>query len=241
MFRKILTIAFLANLILFQCHIVLAEIIEDDVALQSFKGQVLSKPVYKKEMIEDECAQDFKDKNLIKPVFKQVLLEDKFIENRPDVKTCTKHIVHYKFIDENAEIVKIPVSAVNLITTKDGLKLGQTVEFKVTKDVYKNGQLFIKNGTSVSAIVELISKAERYGDPDEIELGRFSTKDVKSNTVELVGNVRKQGADRGKWAKPLYYMGASVPYPCGILMVFYFVKGGKTNIKPEQTFELYYE
>lgn len=228
-------------LIFFQSILAIAEVIEDDVVSQSFKGQSLSKPVYKREIIEDEVVKDLQNKNLTRPEYKKTVFDDEIIKNDVSVKACTKPAVHYKLIDENAEIVRISMSPATLITTKNGLKIGQQVSFIILKDVYKNGELFIKKDTSVNAFIELISKAERYGDPDEIELGRFSTKDIKGNIVELDGTIRKQGANRAKWVKPLYYIGASAPIPCAPLMVFYFVKGGKTKIAPEQSFELYYQ
>ena len=184
---------------------------------------------------------NFKDKKLEIPVYKKVLLEDEVVKNDSKIQSCTKSAVHYKLIDENAEIVKVFVCSTNVITTKNSLKIGQNLDFKVVKDVYKNGVIFIKKDTPVNAFIELISKADRYGDPDEIEVGRFSTKDATGNSVELVGTVRKQGANRGKWAKPLYYAGLSVPLFGTPLLLCYFVKGGKTCIKTEQNFELYYE
>jgi len=241
MIKKFLSGSILFNMMFFQCNFAFSQIIEDDFAKQAFKGQNLAKPVCKKEIIEDEAVLELKDKTLIRPSYQKVLIEDKIIENTAELKASINPAVHYKLIDENAEVVRIPVCAINLITTKDSLKIGQNIYFKVSNDVYKNGEIFIKNGTTVNAFIELISKATYFGDPDEIELGRFSTKDVKGNTVELVGTVTKQGADRGKWAKPLYYAGLSVPLFGAPLLLCYFVKGGKTSIKPEQNFELYYE
>lgn len=241
MIKKFMSGAILFNMIFFQCNFACSQMIEDDVAIQSFQGKNVSKPVFEKEIIEDETAVDLKGKNLTRPAYKKVLVEDEVIKNNTDIQSFTKSAVHYKIIDENAELVSVPVCAANLITTKNGLKIGQKVIFKVSKDVYKNGEIFIKEGTLVNAFIELISESGRYGDPDEIELGRFSTKDVKGNPLELSGIVRKQGADRGKWAKPLYYAGLSVPLFGAPLLLCYFVKGGKTNIKPEQNFELYYE
>lgn len=241
MIQKFLSGAILFNMIFFQSTVVLSQIIEDEVAIQAFQGQNLSKPVFKKETIEDETALELKDKNLTRPVYKKVLVEDEIIKNDTSVQACTKPAVHYKLIDENAELIRVFVYATKLITTKNLLTIGQKVDFKVSKDVCKKGEVFIKEGTPVNAFIELISESGRYGDPDEIELGRFSTKDAKGNPVELSGTIRKQGANRGKWAKPLYYAGLSVPLFGAPLLLCYFVKGGKTNIKPDQNFELYYE
>lgn len=241
MIKKSLSFIILLNIILLQCGFAFSQIIEDDVAIKSFQGQNLSKTVYKKEIIEDEAVLDFKDKNLSKPELKKVLLEDKFVENQSDIKKCVKQAVYYKVIDESVEVISIPICAIKLITTNEGLKIGQKVDFKISKDVYKNGEIFIKKDASVNAFIELISEAASYGDPDEIEIGRFSTIDTKGNSVNLAGIVKKQGANRAIWAKPLYYAGLSAPIFGAPLLLCYFVKGGKTHIKPEQIFQLYYE
>ncbi len=230
MIKKKLSCFVLLIIILFQYSCAVAQVIEDGVALQAFKGQNLSRPACKKQVIEDESIQDLKDKKFVKAVFnKDIIVENDYIKEQEIVR----YKPSYKLIDENAEIVRIFVSAVNLITTKDGLKLGQKVNFKVSKDIYKNEVIFIKKDTSVEAFIELISAAGRCGDPDEIEIGRFSTKDINGNIINLTGTIRKQGADRGIWVRPLYNTGYGA--------IFYFVKGGKTRIKPEQNFELYYE
>lgn len=241
MIKKSLSGIILFSVLLIKLPFAFAEIIEDDTAKQAFAGKTFIKPEPKKEIIEDDTAANLKSRHLAKPVFKVVLVEDEYLKNDISLKNCTKPAVHHKIIDENAQIIKISLQSINLITTNDGLKLGQKVAFKVSKDVYKDGKIFIKEGTPITAFVELVSQAGRCGDPDEIELGRFSTQDVNQNPIDLDGIIRKQGADRGKWARSLYCIGRSAPYPCAPLMLVYFVKGGKTKIRPNDTFELYYE
>lgn len=239
MIKKYLSGFILLSLLLLNLP-VFAEIIEDEVAKEAFAGKTFTKPEYKKEIITDNDEIALKNKNLSKPQFKNVTFEDDSSKNDPHLQNCIKPAVHYKLIDENAEIVKIPIHSAKLIKPKDDIKIGQTLIFTVSKDVFKDGKIFIKQNTPVNAYVELISKAARFGDPDEIELGRFSAKDINGNTIDLDGTIRKQGADRGKWAKPLYYAGATVPFGAP-LMLFYFVKGGKVKITQGETFELYYE
>lgn len=240
MIKKNLSGLILLTLV-FQCSFAFAEIIEDDTAAQAFAGKTFTKPEYKKEIIEDEAAANLKSRNLSKPLFKLVLVEDEGLKNNTNFKNCTKPAVHHRLIDDNAQIVKISLHSINPITTKDGLKLGQKVMFQVSKDIYKNDKIFIKEGTPITAFVEMIAQAGRCGDPDEIELGRFSTQDVNGNLIDLDGIIRKQGADRGKWARSLYLIGINVPYPCAPLALFYFLKGGKTKIKQNEIFKLYYE
>ena len=241
MIKKYLSGFILANILLLHSTIVFAEIIVDDVAKKAFEGKVFVKPEYKKEIITDYAENDLKNQNLTKPAFKKVILEDDLIKNNPNLTNAVKPVANYKLIDENAQVIKIPIHSLSYITSKNDVKLGQTVTFETTEDIYKNNKLFIRQKTPVTAYVELITKAGRYGDPDEIELGRFCTKDINNNAVEIDGTIRKQGADRGKWAKPLYYIGISAPFPCAPLMLFYFVKGGKSKIKETEVFKLYYE
>ena len=241
MIKKYLIGFLLFEVLLINSPFAFAQIIEDEIAKEAFKGQTFTKPVYQNKIIEDESEISLKNSELKKNVFKKTMIEDDLIKNNPHMKNCKKLVFKQRLIDENAQIIKISIHSTVFISPKNEIKIGQNLTFAVAKDIYKNKKLFIKKDTPVKTYVELISKAGYYGDPDELELGRFSTKDINGNIIELDGTIRKQGADRSKWAKPLYYIGASAPYPCGGLMMFYFVKGGKVKIKTNEFFDLYYE
>jgi hypothetical protein len=81
MIKKILSGIILFNVLFFQYGIALSQVIEDEVATQSFRGQNLLKPVFKREVIEDEMALEFKNKNFARPAYKKVLVEDEVIKN----------------------------------------------------------------------------------------------------------------------------------------------------------------
>lgn len=263
MIKKTLSGLILLNIALMQNGVALSEIIEDEVAKQAFEGKNFAKPVYQKPVIEDTlAAQAFGGKALSKPVFckiiveddtaptktnrrpefKLIIVEDESLQNDPKIKTCdtTRPAVHYKIIDEKSQIVKIKISSTDIITTKNSLKVGDKLNLKITEDIYRDNEVFIKKDTPVTAYIELISESDWFGDPDEIEIGRLLTQDIKGNPIEIEGVIRKQGANRGKWVKPLYYIGSCAPFGAP-LMLTYFIKGGKTKIKPKDKFEFYYE
>ncbi|MDD3419447.1 MAG: hypothetical protein PHE78_02480 [Candidatus Gastranaerophilales bacterium] len=99
----------------------------------------------------------------------------------------------------------------------------------------------MEKGTEFSGIVENITPPERFGDPSEIEIGNIKSKDTKGNIIELDGQVRKEGTNRAKWVKPLYYIGINGGVFGAPLMAFYFVKGGKAELKTQDEFFFYYE
>jgi len=242
MIKKAFSAVLLLNILALQSGFAFAQIIEDDVAIQSFKGQKFVKPVCVKQIQRDEAFLESNSGKQPKPVFKLILQEDTFIKEQPPAIISAKHVVHYKIIDENAEIVKISVcSARDINLKKEPLKVNQLLDFKVADDVCRGGEIFIKKDTTVNAVVELVSKSDKFGDPQELELGQLWTKDIKGNMIELEGTIRKEGANRGKWAKPLYYAGGYVPIFGAPFLLCYFVKGGKVKLSPKQKFDFYYE
>lgn len=264
MIKKFFSLVILTGIISLQLGVVaFSDVIEDDVAAQAFNGKSLFKPACSIEIIEDGLAKDLQGKSLSvpankpgiieddiankafqglvlsKPIPKSVLIEDEVAKNL-GAENLARPQLKCKLIDENAEIVKVSVYVVNSITAED-LQIGQNINFKIKEDVSRNGKIFIKKDTSVTAFIENIAKVEKYGDPEEIEAGRFITTDVDGNIVSLSGIVRKQGANRAKWAKPIFWAGyCTLPFGAP-LMLTYFVKGGKAKITPKQNYKLYYE
>lgn len=230
---KIIACFFLIGVVFLGYKCAFAEVIEDDIAMSSFQGKNFQKPLLPMVYIEDDTAESLQGKTFKKTVYKHELLADTIPDEYLNGRVLSKQKPVCKMIDENAEIIKVSIHPVKAITTKEGLKITDTVYFAVSKDVYNKEELFIKKDSPVSGFIELISPAERFGEPDEIELSRFLTADTKGNKIVLVGNVRKQGADRGLWVRPLYNTGYGMP--------FALVKGGRAKIKTTDEFELYYE
>lgn len=238
--KKYLGLIFIFLLVF--CHVCTAiassEIIEDEAAKELSKNQTLSKNEFKPETIEDEIAdKTYKGKHFLQVTTKKEIIIEKI--DIPDtgiqkVKTVTKPITE-------DDVINVYVCSATTIGSSSGKKVGDKVYFKVSQDVYKNGKLFIKKDTDSEAVLENISKQAMGGDPEEIEIGSFSTRDAGGNLINLTGSVRKQGANRATWVKPIVYTGyASIPFGAP-LMVVVLVKGGKARITPKENYKLYYE
>lgn len=264
--KNFLSLAILISVIFSQCNLVAyADMIQDNVVEQSFKGQNLSKPVYKYNPIEDGLVQrsfqgqkilkpefksepitdeissvDFSDAQLVKLKINSASIEDVELIRGLTGKKITKPVFKYKLIDENAEVVRVNVSSVGALSTKKLLNEGLHVNFKVVSDVEKNGQLYIKKDTPVNGIIETITGASRGGDPAELIVGDFSTTDVNGSSVDLHGEIRKKGQNRAVWIRPLAFIGPYTIYGAPLKLLL-LIKGGQANIKTNQSFALYQE
>lgn len=265
MIKKVLSSIVLISIIWLQLSVAaFSDVIEDDVVRQSFEGQTLHIPACRIEIIEDNTAADLVNKNLSvparnvgiieddvadkafqnvtlnKPVPNTAIIEDEAVFKISGDKNSLTHKNNYKLIDETAETVYIVVFSSDSLKSED-LKIGQKVTFRVKEDVCKGGKVFVKKDTTVEAFIENISKREKYGDPEEIEVGRFATVDTDGNIINLIGGVRKQGVNRAKWVKPVFYTGyCALPFGAPLMLVG-FIKGGKAKIEPNQNYKLYYE
>jgi len=265
MIKKIFIFTISFYIFIWQCNIaVFAADIEDELSAQVFKEQNLENPIYTQEIIQDECIKNLNDKS-DKPIISQEFLNDELLSNGLNEKQLQKPTVNntiiidyipdkesnnqnlmkfdgkYKFIDENDQTVYIPISSINLLATQKGLFEGKKVNFIVISDVMKNGEVFIKKDTPVEAFVETITKSSFAGDPAELIIGRFTSKDINGNKICITGEIDKKGANRALWVKPLMYAGYCVPIFGTPLLLLYFVKGGKAKIKPKCKFKLYLE
>jgi basic membrane lipoprotein Med (substrate-binding protein (PBP1-ABC) superfamily) len=258
MYRKVLNLIVAIAVFSLQFdQVVLAEEIIDE-ATQVLKNQNIDKPFVNKDKITDEALinvtlSDKKIKNLgfisdeidQSSFKKEQLLKQKTVKNltieKEDIKVDSKYTRKYKLIDENQETVYVYVSSLNKIVTKKGLFEGQKVKFIVAEDVYKNKSLFIKKNTPVFAYIETITKSSFNGDPAQLIVGRFTTYDVLGNIIELSSQIKKNGANRSYWVRPLVTIGYCVPIFGTPLLLFFFVKGGRAKINTKQEFKLYYE
>ncbi len=144
LFKKSLCITISALFLCFQCNLATYanDIIEDSVALNCYKGQKLSKPVFKRELIVDEVVSEFyKEKNPSKHIFKLNLIEDNFVAKiyrgkqlsktklnyklledevviaRYSGQKLTKPVFSYRLFDENTVDVEVTVSSSSVIST----------------------------------------------------------------------------------------------------------------------------
>jgi len=229
------------------------DIIEDRVAIESFKGQELTKPVYTLQLIEDNfVSQSFQGMNLLKPVYKYVFLEDRVALETFAGKHLYRPVYKCKLLDENSKDIEVVVASNSTIATNhahfeliNGLNLGvgrdigESVRFRVEKDVIKDGNLFIRRGTPIDAIIGDIVPSSSRGAPAEVSIEQFITHDVYGNSVELLGNVTKRGLSL---TLPLYLLAAGgYFFTAGFSQYILLLHGFQAKIKPRQRFTIYYE
>lgn len=244
MCKKFLCLNLFAFIFLLSLSAANANEIIDEVAIQSFADKNLSKPIFDNKIIEDEAVKNELNNNYYaKITIDNSIIEDDAVTKNENLKTAVKPVIKLKLINENAEIIKIPISSIFQINTENNtiINEGQTLTFKVLKNIYKNGDVFIAKGTPVSALVETLTQPSFGGDPAEIHIGRFTTIDINGKKVELTGEIQKQGANRAIWVRPLADIvswGSIYGTP---LMLLYFVKGGDVKIDTNHEFVLCFE
>jgi len=216
--------------------------LEEDTAIAPLMKLDVKKELPQKPEIKDDIpVSGFTKEQLVKPQKSNKLINDQIILPA-ETQLLKKIIYQKKFIDDSTEQVNITVASAGVLVTKQKrLFEGEQATFKTTCDVIKDGNVFIKKDTPVNGYVETITKSSFSGDPAELIIGRFTTKDVNGNTIDLIGEVKKNGANRGLWVKPLMYVGYCVPIFGSPLLLLYFVKGGNAKIKPKNKFVLIYE
>ncbi len=224
------------------CHVCTAiassEIIEDEATKELSKNQTLQKSEFNPEIIEDEIAdKTYKGKHFSQVTPKKEIIIEKIEITETKIQKTNSSA---KPITED-DVINVYVYPSITISSSSLRRTGEKVHFKILQDVYKDGKLFIKKDTDSEAVLENISKPAMGGDPEEIEIGSFSTRDIAGNLINLTGSIRKQGANRATWVKPIVYAGyVSIPFGAP-LMVTVLVKGGKARITPKENYKLYYE
>lgn len=231
----------ITTLILINTIVIAAEI-EDDIVIKAFAGKNLTKPVLTNITIEDEAVKnELKNINHSKFIVNNEIIEDTAVTKNPNLKAAVKPAFKFKLIDENTEFIKVKISSVSQIKANKQIKEGQVVTFKIIKDVYKNGEIYIKKDTNVNAYLETLTPSSFGGDPAQICIGRFTTTDINGKIVDLNGEVQKQGANRAIWIRPLTDIASNVHLYAAPLLLLYFVKGGNVKITTDQEFVLYSE
>lgn len=86
----------------------------------------------------------------------------------------------------NSEDTPIKIRAAQKISTcYDEIEVGDNLKFVVSKDVNKNGKLYIKKGTPVYGIVDFVSDNGWNYDNAQIDFKQFKTKSVSGNDVVI--------------------------------------------------------
>jgi len=226
-------------------------VIFEDEAVNDFKGQTLVKPAYKEDLFDDELVRTaFAGQQLSKPFYRKEIINDEVVALNSGLDLPSKPTYSAKIVDENKEETQVFVACKSKIKTnhyritsnaqfEDGIKIGDEVEFVVTKDVHKNGKLFIAKNAAVHAIVGNIVPSSSIGAPSELIIEHFVTTDVDGNPIKLVGNIDKKGVNLSPIVYAVAYLG--LPFTFGGSMAFMLVPGGQATIKPSQKHKFYCE
>lgn len=116
--------------------------------------------------------------------------------------------------------------AQNISTCNDDIEVGDKIKFETIKDVYKNGKLYIKKGTSIYGIVDYINDNGWSYDNAQIDFRYFKTKTASGNTITIESPVSINGFDILKFKGNRF---AQFFNYCGVAF-----RGKEVEIKPKK-------
>ncbi len=146
---------------------------------------------------------------------------------------CMAEPLPYNFSDTTC--VPITLSITEEISTKDSVIEGETVSFRVTKDVNYQGKTLLKAGDIVNAKIETVITSGMNGFPAEIIVDDFQIPNVDEK--QLISTHYKKGQNRCLWVYPLKWSLTLIPFAGSLTN---FIKGGHAKIKPKDIITIYY-
>lgn len=129
------------------------------------------------------------------------------------------------YIDSENTPVKI-TPAQKISTSYDEIEVGDKIKFQTVKDVYKNGKLYIKKGTTVYGLVDYVSENGWAYDNAQIDFKKFYTKTFDGQKIVINSPVSINGFDIIKYKGKKV---AQVFNYCGVLF-----RGKEVEIIPKQ-------
>lgn len=100
----------------------------------------------------------------------------------PNKSEITVFLKDYPTIQDTA--IKI-APAQKISTCYNEIEIGDKIRFKVVKDVYKNGKLYIEKDSPVVGIVDYISENGWSYDNAQIDFKQFKTKDINGKIITI--------------------------------------------------------
>lgn len=109
----------------------------------------------------------------------------------------------------NSEDTPVKITAAQKISTcHDEIEIGDKIKFRTTKDVYKNGKLYIKKDTPVYGLVDYVSENGWAYDNAQIDFKKFYTKNTQGKKVIINSALSINGFDilqyKGKKAAQIF-------------------------------------
>lgn len=242
MFKKYLSILLCFNILALPAYCIISDDFVEKTLSKKQKITPAQKPIIKDAFVEQTIGTNLKPK----PV-KKVIITDSFAQNnknknqytKPKVDFSEQKVANIKQItqpkiaivnSENSTPIKIRVK--KYISTKQKIDEGEFIEFETLSDVKIKNKMY-KAGTTVKARIETISYNKIWGVPSDLIIGNFSLDGKK-----LTGEISKTGANRSLWLYPTAYI-TTLFFGLGVFLIP--IRGGHAKIKPQQTYNVYYQ
>ena len=116
--------------------------------------------------------------------------------------------------------------AQKISTSFDEIEVGDKIKFSFVKDVYKDGQLYLKKGSPIYGIVDYVDDNGWYYDNAQIDFKYFKTKTVDGKTITITSPVSINGFEILKYKsnRPAQFFNY-----CGVAF-----RGKEVDINPEK-------
>ena len=161
---------------------------------------------------------------------------DTFIEESLKNIELTKPKTNTNYNYQSIEKIPIKINITEPISTKnDDIYDKQEVKFKVKEDVFFNNQLFIKQGTIVTANVETTIDRGMNGLPATIIIDNFKIKNIPQEKLKCT--IIYKGHNRAYYVFPIKWV--LTPTIIGGYLAN-FLLGGHAILKPQKTITIYY-
>lgn len=116
--------------------------------------------------------------------------------------------------------------AQKISTSFDEIEVGDKIKFSFVKDVYKDGQLYLKKGSPIYGIVDYVDDNGWYYDNAQIDFKYFKTKTVDGKTITITSPVSINGFEILKYKsnRPAQFFNY-----CGVAF-----RGKEVDINPQK-------
>ncbi len=111
---------------------------------------------------------------------------------KPDKTILTIFFSDY-INSENTPVKIKPIQ--NISTCFDEIEIGDSIKFAISKDIYKNGELYIAKDTPVIGLVDYVSDNGWAYDNAQIDIKKFKTKTVDGKILNISTPVSINGFD----------------------------------------------
>jgi len=107
-----------------------------------------------------------------------------------------KHFFIINDTNKTTKIITIPIKPIQPIsTTHNELEIDDKIQFATVVDIYKDGKIFLKSGTTIYGVIDYIDENGWGGDNAIIHFKKFITKSVNGEKITLYSDLQINGFD----------------------------------------------